>query len=250
MKMFIALIVACVMAAPAFALAGTKQGKTVDEYGEEYLDPNLVEQVPQSKGAATKKKSSPVEESNVGAGKAPAGSAKKEAKPKSSKDKVQPTEATPPSPISRPQTWGRDGRFRVGFVGPGLAVISRGYNAAMTAGFEGEYFFFEKLSAGLRFEVATKFKSPTWISIVPRARYVFDLDNHPRWAIYAQAGVGAGISAGNGSYAAVDISIPGGGFWWQWTDRFSVGADTNLHIFARSEVTVGWTLAPAIRYIF
>jgi hypothetical protein len=143
---------------------------------------------------------------------------------------------------------GRKGHFRVGFIGPGYAVANKGAGSMMTVGGEGEYFFWEKLSAVMRIEVATDFDDITILSFVPRARYVFDLSSHPRWSVYVQGGVGLALY--DGAHAAADIAIPGGGFWWQWTDRWSVGADTSVHIFARSDTAVGFTIAPAIRYQF
>ncbi|MFH1829690.1 MAG: hypothetical protein ABH871_02785 [Pseudomonadota bacterium] len=142
----------------------------------------------------------------------------------------------------------RKGRFRVGLVGPGYAVANKGAGSMMAMGVEGEYFFWDKLSAGMRIEVATDFDDITLLSFVPRARYVFDLTNHPRWSIYVQGGVGLALY--NAKHAAADIAIPGGGFWWQWTDNWSVGADASMHILVRSTTAVGFTIGPAIRYQF
>jgi len=143
---------------------------------------------------------------------------------------------------------GREGHFRVGLVGPGFGVANRGMGPMMTMGLDGEYFFWEHLSAGMRIEVATKFKDTTILSFVPQARYVFDFDSHPRWSAYVQGGVGLALI--NGKHPAADIVIPGGGFSWQWTQRWSVGAESNFHILARSEVVVEWTIAPTFRYQF
>jgi hypothetical protein len=143
---------------------------------------------------------------------------------------------------------GRKGRFQVGFIGPGFAAANRGIGPMMVSGIEGEYFFWEHLSAGLRIEVASDFKDVTILSFVPRARYVWDLSGHPRWSLYVQGGVGLALV--DARHAAADIAIPGGGFWWQWTDRWSVGADTSLHILVRDDTAVGFTLAPAFRYRF
>ncbi len=143
---------------------------------------------------------------------------------------------------------GREGHFQAGFVGPGFGVANKGIGPMMTMGVEGEYFFWEHLSAGMRIEVATEFDHATILSFVPRARYVFDFDSHPRWSAYVQGGVGLALY--NGKHAAADISIPGGGFWWKWTDRWSVGADTNFHLLVRSDTAFEWTIGPAIRYLF
>jgi hypothetical protein len=142
----------------------------------------------------------------------------------------------------------REGHFLFSFVGPGFAIANRGIGAMMYDALEGDYFFWEHLSFGLGIEVATDFKDATILSFVPHARYVWDLSSHPRWSIYAKAGVG--VALWQGKHAAADIAIPGGGFWWQWTDRLSVGADTALHIYAREGATVGWTISPAFRYRF
>lgn len=154
-----------------------------------------------------------------------------------------------PSPQYNPY---RKGAFRLGVVAPGIYAGNKTIDAMMSAGLEGEYFFFEKLSAGLRVEAATDFDTDPGanviLSFVPRARYVFDLDSHPRWAIYVQAG--AGIALIDGDTVAADIAIPGGGFWWNWTDRWSVGADASLHILARSTTAVSFCLSPALRYQF
>lgn len=268
MKCFVSLVIALALAAPASAFAQKK----VDEYGEDLLSPDIIEQVaPEPPSAPAKPaKSTVIQERDVssdGAQQSPKAASKapppppvekappevKAAAAAPSKKKAATTEVAlppPPPPPSGPIAAGREKRIRTGVIGPGFGYFSRGYGAAMTMGFEGEYFFFERLSAGMRFELATRFKQPTWLSFVPQARYIFDFDRHPRFAAYAQAGVGLAISAGDGTFAAVDIAIPGGGVWWQWTDRFSIGAETNLHILARSSVTVGWTIAPVVRYTF
>lgn len=246
MKRFVIILTAIAIAVPMSALAQKK----VDEYGEEVLNPDVIEQVAPSNGTPKKStKESAIQEITIGA------EAPKSGSGPDSKNGTKASTPAPSPPVSPTHTYGistsgRQKRFRAGFVGPGFGYYSRGYGPAVTFGFDGEYFFFERLSAGLRFEMATKFKSPTLISIVPQARYIFDFDRHPRFAAYAQAGVGVGIAAGGGSYAAADIALPGGGFWWQWTDKWSVGAETNFHILVRSVVAVGWTISPAMRYIF
>ncbi len=143
---------------------------------------------------------------------------------------------------------GRKGAFRVGLIGPGYAVANKGAGSMISMGAEGEYFFWDKLSAVMRIEVDTDFDDITILSFVPRARYVFDIANYPRWAIYVQGGVG--LALWNGDHAAADIAIPGGGFWWQWTDNWSVGADTSMHIYVRSNTAIGFNIGPAIRYQF
>lgn len=151
--------------------------------------------------------------------------------------------------VSRSMSFGsREGSFRAGIVGPGYAVANRGAGSMMHIGPEGEYFFWERLSAVMRIWVATDFDDITILSFLPMARYVFDLADHPRWSLYVQGGVGLALY--QGKHAAADIAIPGGGFWWQWTERWSVGADTALHILARSDTAVGFTISPAIRYQF
>lgn len=142
----------------------------------------------------------------------------------------------------------RKGHFRFGLIGPGYAVANKGAGSMMSMGVEGEYFFWDKLSAVMRIEMATDFDDITILSFVPRARYVFDLASHPRWALYVQGGVG--LALWNGDHAAVDIAIPGGGFWWQWTDNWSIGADASAHFFVRSNTAIGFTIGPAIRYQF
>ena len=146
----------------------------------------------------------------------------------------------------------RKGLIRAGLVGPGFYAGNKNIGAMMNIGAEGEYFFFDRLSAVLRISVATDFSSNTdpnaILSFLPMARYVFDLSGHPRWSFYVQAGVGlALIDAKN---AAADIAIPGGGFWWRWTDKLSVGADTSLHILARSETAISFEISPTLRYNF
>ena len=245
MKKLIVLTMIVALAMPSLALAQKK----VNEYGEE-LSPDMIEQIaPMQKPA---KKGTPIQESTVGAegGKAPSKAKKSDqATAASKKGRIIPLPPAAPASYA-PTAEGREKRFQVGLIAPGFAYVSRGYGPAMTFGLEADYYFFEKLSAGLRFETETKFKSPTILSFVPHARYVFDLDNHPRWALYAQAGVGVAVSAGSGTYVACDIAIPAGGFWWQWTDQWSFGAETSLHIYARSNVAVGWNISPAVRYMF
>ena len=156
------------------------------------------------------------------------------------------------APLSIGHAYERKGRFQVGFVGPGLYVGNKSIDAMMSAGLEGEYFFWEKLSVGLRAEMATDFHADpgvdTILSFVPRARYVFDLRNHPRWSIYAQAGVGLALL--DGKHAAADIALPGGGFWWRWRDGWSIGADASMHILVRSTTAIAFCFSPAIRYQF
>ena len=146
----------------------------------------------------------------------------------------------------------REGTFRAGIVGPGIYAGNKSIDAMMGIGAEGEYFFFENLSAGMRIQVATDFKSNNEInsvlSFVPQARYVFDLDDHPRWSFYVQAGVG--IALLDGDNVAADIAIPGGGFWWQYNHSFSIGFDASLHILARSSTAISFFAGPSFRYQF
>ncbi len=143
---------------------------------------------------------------------------------------------------------GRQGSFRAGLIGPGYAVANKGAGSMMNIGVEGEYFFWENLSALMRIWVATDFDDITILSFLPMVRYVFDLTYHPRWSFYVQGGVGLALY--DGEHPAADIAIPGGGFWWQWTDNWSVGADASLHILARDRTAVGFTISPVIRYQF
>ena len=164
-------------------------------------------------------------------------------------EETEVTEETPaPDRPSHVLLDDRRGRFRVGLIGPGIAAANKGPGAMMTMGVEGEYFFFERLSAGLQVNVATEFDDFAIVNFLPYARYVFDLHDHPRWSLYVQAGVGAALY--NGKSVAADIAIPGGGFWWQWTDNLSVGADAWFHVFVRGQTAVGFALAPAIRWQF
>lgn len=144
----------------------------------------------------------------------------------------------------------REKRWRVGLLAPGIGVAGNDVGLLMTAGIEGEYFFYEKLSAGLRIEAYTKFKDPTILGITPQARYIFDFDRFPRWALYVQAGFGVALYHAGGTHAAADIAIPGAGFWWQWTDKWSVGADATLHTFVKSDAALGFKFSPAVRYLF
>lgn len=156
------------------------------------------------------------------------------------------------APLATGHAYGREGHFQLGFVGPGLYVGNKSIDAMMSAGLEGEYFFLDELSAGLRAEIATDFQSDrgvnTVLSFVPRARYVFDLRRHPRWSIYAQAGVGVALL--DAEHAAADIAIPGGGIWYQWRDGWSFGADMSLHFLVRSTTAIAFCFSPAIRYQF
>jgi hypothetical protein len=156
------------------------------------------------------------------------------------------------APLGTGHAYGRKGSFQVGFIGPGIYVGNKSIDAMMSAGLEGEYFFLEKLSAGLRAEIATDFHADpgvdTILSFVPRVRYVFDIRNHPRWKVYAQGGVGLALL--DGSHAAADIAIPGGGFWYQWRDGWSFGADTSMHILVRSTTAIAFCFSPAVRYEF
>ncbi len=147
---------------------------------------------------------------------------------------------------------GREGRFRAGLVAPGLYAGNKSIDLMATFGIEGEYFFFDRLSAGLRMLFATDFKKDAKpnaiLSFIPQARYVFDVGSADRWAIYVQGGVG--VTLLDGDTVAADIMIPGGGFWWKWTERWSVGADCALHVLARSNTAIAFHVSPALRYTF
>ncbi len=146
----------------------------------------------------------------------------------------------------------RDGRFRVGLVAPGIYYGNKGIDAMMTMGAEGEYFFFEQLSAGLGISVATDFQSnakPNAIlNFVPKVRYFFDFTRYPRISAYVQAGVGLALI--DGKHAAADIMIPGGGITWRWKDHWYLGLDTALHVLARSSTAVSFQFSPTLRYQF
>jgi hypothetical protein len=146
----------------------------------------------------------------------------------------------------------RKGLIRAGLVGPGFYAGNKGIGAMMNIGLEGEYFLYDRLSAGLRISIATDFSSDNdpnaILSFLPMVRYIFDLSGHPRWSFYVQAGVGLALI--EAKHAAADIAIPGGGFWWRWTDKLSVGADTSLHILARSNTAISFEISPTLRYNF
>lgn len=271
MRYIITFMAMIIMMTPGLSFAGkspVKAGtppaeddssKVVDEYGEEYVgDPSMIEQVAPSGPVVQKKERSPakVEESSVGASSGEKLKAKPEKgtslsvkPPAGEKQKEQEPKYT--APASRgPYASGRAHRFRVGLAGPGVSVVSDDIGALMSAGFEGEYYFFEKLSAVFKAEAATKFKEPTIMSFVPMARYTFDFARFPRWSVYANVGAGIAAIFSGGTHMAADIVVPGGGFWWQWTEHFSVGADSSLHIYVRGSTAVGINFTPAIRYLF
>ncbi len=231
--------IAAYLLAIALTLPCVAQARDIEEYE---VDSTAAQDAP---AAPAKAKAAEPQKAEKAAKPAPSATA---AAPKA---KSQPPKETyaPPKSHSSSFATGREGKFRLGLIGPGLGVANRGYDAFMTMGVEGEYFIWDPLSVSLRFEVGTKFESPTLISIVPRARYVWDMSN-PRWSVYAQGGVGVMIAAGGGTVVMADIAIPGGGFWWQWTDSWSVGADASMHIYVQDFVGVGFNIGPAIRYQF
>lgn len=152
------------------------------------------------------------------------------------------------TPVSDSFYKGREGDFRAGFVGPGIGIMNKNIGALMSIGVDGEYFFWEHLSVVVKFEALTTFKNHTIVGLVPYLRYVFDSDKYPRWNAYVQGG--AGLALYQGTHPAADISIPGIGIGWQWTKRWSLGAETNFHILLRSDTAFEWTLGPTIRYQF
>lgn len=146
----------------------------------------------------------------------------------------------------------RKGSFRASLLAPGLFAGNEGIGTMMSFGGEGEYFFLENLSASFRIEEATDFnagKAPhSVLTFVARARYIFDIGDSGRWALYGQAGGGGallGKSNGGG-----DFSLPGGGFWYQFDENWFLGADCNLHILIADETAVGFGIAPFARYQF
>ena len=215
--------IACIVLALAIIVPASVQAKAIQEN-----DVGAYESGGEKIAVAPKKKDAPAE--GVGSAETPP--------------------AGPPHVEKRSEIMldGRKGSFRVGAIGPGFAVANRGIGAMMNLGIEGEYFFFERLSAGMQIDLATEFDDYAILSFLPYARYVFDLNSHPRWSFYVQAGVGPALV--NGDHVAADIAIPGGGFWWQWTEKLSVGADAWFHIFVRDNTAVGFTISPAIRYQF
>ena len=147
---------------------------------------------------------------------------------------------------------GRKGNFVLGGYAPGLFVGSKHIGAMISLGIDGEYYFLENLSANFRLEEATDFKvgdpPHSILTFVARARYVFDVGNSGRWAIYVQGGGGGALIGSN--HGAGDLSIPGGGFWYQWNDHWSFGADANLHVLIRDETAIAFDITPAFRYRF
>ena len=146
----------------------------------------------------------------------------------------------------------RKGNFRLGFYAPGLFIGNKYVDTMMSIGLEGEYYFLENLSVALRLEEATDFKigsAPHSIFMFDvRARYVFDVGQSGKWALYAQAGAGGAlIGKSNG---AVDIAIPGGGFWYEWWPNWFAGIDTSLHILVRNPTAIAFDIVPTIRYQF
>lgn len=148
--------------------------------------------------------------------------------------------------------WERKGTFNVGLYAPGIFVGNKNIDAMISFGADGEYYFLENLSANFRIEEATDFMAGgaphSVLTFVARARYVFDIGSSGRWAAYVQGG-GGGALIGSGTGAG-DITIPGGGFWYQWTEHWSVGADANMHILIRDETAFAFDLTPVVRYRF
>lgn len=244
MKRMMLLLLMAVLAWPTILTAKGKSN--VNEYGEidSPDDEAYVEDIASVK-KITPKKVQEFNLSEVELAKAP-----KPKKPSSSKPIVIKNIKSSPIP-SGPSASERDGRFRVGILAPGIAAFNKGLNPLFSAGAEGEYFFYEKLSAGLKINVATKLTNSILLSFIPQARYTFDFDNYPRWAVYAQAGAGVAVAKRGNTKVAADIAIPGGGGYWQWTDNISVGADLSMHILVGGGYTaVGVVFSPAIRYIF
>jgi hypothetical protein len=122
----------------------------------------------------------------------------------------------------------------------------------MSLGLEGEYFFLENLSASFRIEEATDFKfgdpPHSILTFVGRARYVFDIGNSGNWAAYVQGGVG-GCLIGT-SHGCFDLTVPGGGFWYQWYQDWFIGLDANLHFLIRDPTAIAFDITPMIRYQF
>ena len=146
----------------------------------------------------------------------------------------------------------RKGSFRMGLYAPGLFVGNKHIDAMVSFGLDGEYYFLENLSANFRIEEATDFTMGdpphSVLNFVARARYIFDIGTSGRWAAYIQGGGGGAIIGS--SHGAGDLSIPGGGFWYQWNDHWSFGADTNLHILIRDETAIAFDITPVVRYQF
>jgi hypothetical protein len=147
---------------------------------------------------------------------------------------------------------GRKGSFRLGLYGPGLFVGNKNIDAMISFGIDGEYFFLENLSANFRVEEATDFGAGdpphSVFTFIARARYVFDVGSSGKWSIYVQGG-GGGALIGS-SHGAGDLSIPGGGFWYQWNNNWSFGADANMHILIRDETAIAFDVTPVVRYQF
>lgn len=146
----------------------------------------------------------------------------------------------------------RKGSFVVGGYMPGMFAGNKNIDVMMSFGLDGEYYFLENLSANFRVEEATDFKignSPHSVfTFVARARYVFDIGDSGRWSAYVQGG-GGGALMGS-SRGAGDLSIPGGGIWYQWSDRWSFGADANMHVLIRNNTAIAFDVTPVVRYQF
>lgn len=147
---------------------------------------------------------------------------------------------------------GRKGSFRLGLYAPGLFVGNKNIDAMISFGVDGEYYFLENLAANFRIEEATDFKAGdpphSVLTFVARAKYVFDVGSSGRWSIYVQGG-GGGALIGS-SHGAGDLAIPGGGFWYQFNDHWSFGADASMHILIRDETAIAFDVTPVFRYQF
>ncbi|PIU55519.1 MAG: hypothetical protein COS89_07170 [Deltaproteobacteria bacterium CG07_land_8_20_14_0_80_38_7] len=146
----------------------------------------------------------------------------------------------------------RKGHFRLGAFAPGLFIGNKNINTMMALGLEGEYFFMQNLSASFKIQEATDFKfgNPphSVLTFVARARYIFDIGDSGDWAAYVQAGAGGGLIGSK--QGCGDVSLPGGGFWYQWYKDWFIGLDSNLHILIRDPIAIAFDIMPAIRYQF
>lgn len=98
----------------------------------------------------------------------------------------------------------------------------------------GEYYWRNNISFGLDFDIFLR--KGTIFTLVPFARYHFDIDRWPTIVPYVGAGVGGGAST-NGA-GVFDVMIPNFGFKWEAIPgRLFIGPDLEFHILTNFDNT-------------
>lgn len=130
---------------------------------------------------------------------------------------------------------------------PGFSVTQTTPNVAMDIGGIFNYFMWDNISLGFRFDAITSFKNSIFV-FMPKAGYYHEIDDD--FSAYINGGFGISYIT-NPKKAYATIGIPGVGVTYSITDHLSISLDTNLNTaIGKNASALIWSAGPLLKWKF